>query len=102
MSCRKLFDCVIVALVGSDGLSFLDLRLDGGFAVKITGSVFFEKLLKKRVLGHEAMLSWGDIPIIWLNTISIIGDSRIGGRMRGIISKALSSASLGIIDAGSV
>ena len=45
------------------------------------------------------MLSWGDIPIIQLNMISI-GDSRIGGRMRGIISEALSSASLGIIDVG--
>ena len=99
MSCHKLFDCIIVALVGSDGLSFLDLRLDGGFAAKIMGSVFFEKLLKKRVLGHEAMLSRGDIPIIRLNTISI-GDSRIGGRMRGIISEALSSTSLGVMDAG--
>ena len=91
MSCRELLDCVIVA-VGSDGVSFLDLRLDGCLSAKITSSI-------SRVLDHDAALSRSDVPVIRLNTISV-SDNRIGGRMRSIVSEALRSASLGIIDAG--
>ena len=99
MSCRKLLDCVIVAFVGLDGLAFLNLRLAVSFLAKITNSILFKKLLEKQVFDHNATLSQSDVPVIRLNTISISG-SRIGGRMRGVVSEALSSVSLGVIDAG--
>ena len=98
MGSCKLLDGVIVVFMGSDSLVFLDLRLDGGFLAKITSSIFLE-LLGNGVLDHKAALSRSDVPFIRLNTISV-GVSRIGGRMRGIVSEALSSTRFGVIDAG--
>ena len=98
MSGCKLFDCVVITLVGSDSLAFPNLGLDGGFSANIMSSIFLE-LLEKGVLDHEAALSRSNVPFIRLNTISI-SDNKIGGRMRSVVSEALCSASLGITDAG--